>query len=119
MSPEEKRRSRQQEIEQGVSAAFQPRSPRKINSEAKPPVPTPREVAREEKRRSRQQEIEHDTANYSPARVHAERKIPGEVVREDRADGEGKEVEEEEIVMSATSFPGHVWEPDYGAWEGD
>lgn len=27
--------------------------------------------------------------------------------------------EEEPIVMSATSFPGQMWQPDYLGWEGE
>ena len=58
----------------------------------------------EEKRRSRQQEIERST--MSPQAV-AESNAG---VRRDS---------EDEVVMSATSFPGQMWTPDYAHWEGE
>ena len=74
----------------------------------------------EEKRRSRQQEIEQSTLSpQSPAGAGA-RGVPGNLTEEGgegQGDGEGEG--EEEIVMSATSFPGHVWEPSFAVWEGD
>ncbi len=57
----------------------------------------------EEKRRSRQQEIERST--MSP-----------QAVAELNA---GRRNSEDEVVMSATSFPGQMWTPDYAHWEGE
>ena len=57
----------------------------------------------EEKRRSRQQEIERST--MSP-----------QAVAEMNA---GRRDSEDEVVMSATSFPGQMWTPDYAHWEGE
>ena len=58
----------------------------------------------EEKRKSRQQEIERST--MSPQAV-TELNTGG---RRDSGD---------EVVMSATSFPGQMWTPDYAHWEGE
>ena len=53
----------------------------------------------EEKRKSRQKEIEYSTLRPGSRRVEDE--------------------EDEPIVMSATSFPGQEWQPDYAHWDGD
>lgn len=67
---------------------------------------TPEE--KREKRKSRQQEIERST--LPPTNM----KIGGGV------GGSGRgENEDEQPVMSATSFPGQMWQPDYSHWDGD
>ena len=63
-----------------------------------------KQLTPEEKRKSRQQEIERST--MSPQAV-AELNVGG---RRDSGD---------EVVMSATSFPGQMWTPDYAHWEGE
>ena len=79
----------------------------------------------EEKRKSRQEEIEK--GHLSPASVMmGAQKGKMSAVHED--EGPKSEtpkpkptpvVEDEPIVMSATSFPGQMWQPDYMAWEGE
>ena len=59
----------------------------------------------EEKRRSRQQEIERSTMSPQAA-------------AELNAGGRGRD-SGDEVVMSATSFPGQMWTPDYAHWEGE
>lgn len=67
---------------------------------------TPEE--KREKRKSRQQEIERSA--LPPTNM----KIGGGV------GGSGRgENEDEQPVMSATSFPGQMWQPDYSHWDGD
>ena len=65
----------------------------------------------EEKRKSRQMEIERSSIpppqQQSPARNNV---VPPSHVQEE-------EVEEEEPVMSATSFPGQMWQPSYAHWD--
>ena len=59
----------------------------------------------EEKRKSRQLEIERSSIPpQSPART-----VPSHV---QEAEGE-----DEEPVMSATSFPGQMWQPSYAHWD--
>jgi len=63
----------------------------------------------EEKRRSRQQEIENATMKPQTP--------PNDGVRTgSRRVGD---TEDEPVVMSATSFPGQEWQPDYLHWDGD
>ncbi len=62
----------------------------------------------EEKRESRRLEIERSTLS-SAAAVAAASPVPRHV-RDD---------EEEHIQMSATSFPGQLWRPEYAHWDGD
>ena len=59
----------------------------------------------EEVRKVRQQEIE--STGHS---------IPGLV---GQGAGPGVAQEEEEIVMSGSSYPGQEWHPGYGNWDGD
>ena len=59
----------------------------------------------EEKRKSRQLEIERSSLPpQSPAR-HVPTYVPAQ------------EIEDEEPVMSATSFPGQMWQPSYAHWD--
>ena len=84
----------------------------------------------EEKRKSRQEEIEkgHLTPGGSATSVQGGKMS---VLQEDEGVNEkemamantggkgGDEEEEETILMSATSFPGQMWQPDSMAWEGE
>ena len=93
VSPAEKRRSRQREIENAPLSAGS-------NAGSRPMSP-------EEKRRSRQIEIE--TGHLSPVRSPVGRaKEPHSLSPE----------EDERVVMSATSFPGQEWQPGgvYGGY---
>ena len=73
----------------------------------------------EEKRKSRQEEIEK--GHLSPATPTAATGKMSVVQEKEHAarNAPEKEDEEEEIVMSATSFPADMWQPDYMAWEGE
>lgn len=77
-------------------------------------VESGRMLTPEEKRKSRQMEIERSGIPppqlQSPARDHV---VHGYVQEE-----EGVEEEvDEEPVMSATSFPGQMWQPSYAHWD--
>ena len=64
-----------------------------------------RTLTPEEKRKSRQLEIERSSIPpQSPAR-----NVPSHV--------QEMEAEDEEPVMSATSFPGQMWQPSYAHWD--
>lgn len=65
----------------------------------------------EEKRESRRVEIERST--LSPAAAAAAAAAASPVSRPVR------ETQEEHIQMSATSFPGQLWQPEYAHWDGD
>ena len=66
-----------------------------------------RTLTPEEKRKSRQLEIERSSIPpQSPARDIAPSHVQEEV-----------EAEDEEPVMSATSFPGQMWQPSYAHWD--
>ena len=64
----------------------------------------------EEKRRSRQQEIERSTLPRTDMNIGS-RSAEGMEVR--------RMSDDEQPVMSATSFPGQMWQPDYAHWDGD
>lgn len=69
-----------------------------------------RTLTPEEKRKSRQLEIERSSIPPpSPARNIAPRHVQEEE--------EVVEAEDEEPVMSATSFPGQLWQPSYAHWD--
>ena len=63
----------------------------------------------EEKRKSRQQQIENSTLTpQSPVNLGT-KATPRQM----------REVEDEPVIMSATSFPGQEWQPAYAHWDGD
>lgn len=81
----------------------------------------------EENRKSRQEEFEkgHLSPNDGAA---SDQKEKMSVLQEDEAVNEKETVkadsrppleDDESIVMSATSFPGQMWQPDFLAWEGE
>ena len=63
----------------------------------------------EEKRKSRQQEIENSTLTPKSPVKSSIRTVPNHT----------QEEEDEPVVMSATSFPGQEWQPEYAHWNGD
>ena len=69
-----------------------------------------KQMTPEEKRESRRLEIERSTLSPAAAAAAATTSPIHRHVIED---------EEENIVMSATSFPGQLWQPDYAHWDGD
>ncbi|KAG8534185.1 uncharacterized protein KY384_001029 [Bacidia gigantensis] len=126
MTFEEKRRSRQYEIEVGhMSPSGGPQSPQhkrrsrqlELETGHMSPAKNPGSMSPAEKRRSRQMEIE--TGHLSPGggntSPQATAGLALKQVREDK-DSEA----EEPIRMNATSFPGQEWRPDTKyAWLGD
>ncbi|CAD6570265.1 MAG: hypothetical protein ASARMPREDX12_003434 [Alectoria sarmentosa] len=75
------------------------------NKSRKSTIGSGRTLTPEEKRKSRQLEIERSSIPpQSPARS-----VPRYV--------QDQEVEDEEPVMSATSFPGQMWQPSYAHWD--
>ncbi|KAL9101851.1 MAG: hypothetical protein Q9163_002935 [Psora crenata] len=72
-----------------------------------------KELRLEERRKNRQQEIEKGHLSPSSARTSIMNKVSAV------HDGEERQ-EDEPVVMSATSFPGQEWRPDYDhGWMGD
>lgn len=63
----------------------------------------------EEQRESRRLEIERSTLSPAAAAAFAASQVPGHV----------REEEDEHIQMSATSFPGQLWQPEYAHWDSD
>ena len=89
MTPEEKRKGRQEEIEKGHLS------------------PSSAATATGSAQRGKMSVVhENETARSSP---YGERSASRQVLQQ----------EDEPIVMSATSFPGQLWQPDYLAWEGE
>lgn len=75
------------------------------NNSRKSAIGLGRTLTPEEKRKSRQLEIERSSIPpQSPAR-HVRSYVPEQ------------EMEDEEPVMSATSFPGQMWQPSYAHWD--
>ena len=80
----------------------------------------------EEKRKSRQEEIEKGHLSPPSATTSAQKGKMSVVQEDEGAKSETPKpkpkpapAEDEPIVMSATSFPGQMWQPDYLAWEGE
>lgn len=72
-----------------------------------------RTLTPEEKRRSRQLEIERASIPPPPPLQLRQRSPAGEEPRGYR----GGDEDEEPVVMSATSFPGQMWQPSYAHWD--
>lgn len=68
----------------------------------------------EEKRKSRQMEIERSSIPPPPRSPARNDVIPSSHVQEEV---EVEAEDEEEPVMSATSFPGQMWQPSYAHWD--
>lgn len=81
----------------------------------------------EQKRKSRQEEIERGHLSPSDLTASGQREKMNVLLEDEAANGKeaavsrsnGNMEDDEPIVMSATSFPGQMWQPDHLAWEGE
>ena len=139
MTPLEVREARRREIEMGVGAAW--RSGSGTRSRATSPMAESRREKRGSVAFERAVAMGTEEGKGSGGEDKSVRE--GEKGKEDglrggkekeieeagKGNGDGKEVEkdgevddeEDEIVMSSTSYPGQEWRPEmeYGGWEGD